>query len=107
MSGKMVRAAVSVQEHVRDPVLVQELVEEHRPFGEMPAEIACTVRPIEPVAAAQIDAVYLDALTRHLLAEATEEGSRRALEEEEGARLHGLPRTQRCEALLPATLKTP
>ena len=55
--GDMIGAAIAVEQQVGDLVVAQELVEEHRPFGEIVAKIDRAVGPVEPVSAAQIDAM--------------------------------------------------
>jgi hypothetical protein len=61
----MVWSAITKQKDVRDLMLAQEVIEETRPVSEPPAEISCTIRPVDLITSTDIDPLNFQATLAH------------------------------------------
>ena len=94
-SGHVIRAAVSKHQYVGNLVLAQEVVEKDRPIAEASPKIGRRLRPVDAIAGADVDPLDLRSALSHGGGELIEQGSGRALEEEEGPSFWlGLGRTR-------------
>ena len=71
--SEVIGPAVTVEENIGDLVLTKEIVEENGPFGEAAPEIHGPLGPVEPIAAAKIDAMDDKSLMRHFHAKLPEQ----------------------------------
>src|SRR6476619_8465806 len=79
----MVRTAIAEEQDVRDLMLTEKIIEEHRPVAKTSAEVRGLLRPVDPIACADVDPLDLHSTLPHRDREVVEEGSWRALQEQE------------------------
>ena len=84
VSGGVIGAAIAVQDQIGNAVLHNEIVKEQRPVTERAAIVGRLARPIDLVAAVDVDPHRLMTAYAQRVGKHGEEGSMGALQKEEG-----------------------